>query len=97
MARTKSTVSTTSTVENENINVEAAETTVETTEKKETVKTVKTEKKNKSEKVLISNPKSALQKIRVCREVYSFDNEGKALVSAADSELFLKLPGYELV
>ena len=105
MARTKSTVSTTSTVDK--TNVEAAETKIETKEEKsseniaaeikeENATVKKTDKKIKTDKVVIKNLKSAYKRIRVFREVYIFDGEGKAIVSHEDAERFLKLPGYEL-
>lgn len=102
----------TTAITSEENEVVAEETTVETEEKLEvkleetqeeikeepkveTVKSVKTEKL--PETVWIQNPMSAYKRIRVCREVYPFDSEGKALVSKEDAILFLKQPGYSVV
>ena len=92
MARKKSASAITS--ENE---VVAEKTEVELPEepKMEEKTEVTLEFKKTDSKVWIKNPKSAYKKIRVMKDVYLFDSEGKALVSSADAEVFLSLPGFE--
>ena len=92
MARTKKSNTTAITSETEVV-AETESTEVETAEEK----SVETQPVVKSEKVWIKNPMNAFKKIRVLKEVYPFDGEGKSLVSAKDAEIFLTLPGYEIV